>query len=532
MDASSKGTVRSEQIPTNSWTASLWFQVLFFTALGLGVFFRLAGLGNKMYSHDEIYSSLYAAGYPGGFVFTSLWDGKVKTVDDIQAFLKPNPGSSLHEVLSNLAIYSPHQAPLFFTLEHYWMQLIGFTPAAMRGLAALFGCLSILAMYWLGSELFRSPRVALIATALFAVSPFQILFAQDARPYSLWTLITLLSSAALLRSMRTNTIAAWMLYSTTLILGIYTHQLFILVAVVHGLYFVSIFFPDGQKRVGGFLSAGLFAFLAYTPWLYFIITRWQEAASQLDVLSMYIPWHRFIQRWILLFSSPMIDLDLNSNLANLAPYFLRVLMLIFIVCAFLFLLKHASWPEKLFLCLVYIITAGTFIALDLLFGGMRSITGRYLVVANIATVLVVAYFLAAKLDQSRRRSFTRWAILLGTLVVVSLISNLNSLLAETWWTKELSRVRIEFIREISRDNTILIVSGIHPTNLGDVLLLSLEVDPDVQFILVQEPSDLPYPNYDRNVYWFPSSSEEVQEISEKKGLRVREVLPGTLWKIE
>jgi uncharacterized membrane protein len=532
MDINAQITDSSEQVAAGPWVHSAWFRIVLLTALGLGAFFRIAGLGNKIYSHDEIYTSMYAAGHRTGSVFVSLWDGKDKTVEDIQAFLRSNGEKGITDVLSLLALYSPHQAPLFFALEHYWMAIFGYTPAAMRSLAALFGCLSIPAMYWLGRELFQSPRIGLISAAIFALSPFHILFAQDARPYSLWTLITLLSSAALLRAMRKNKINAWMTYSLTLILGVYSHQLFILVALVHGFYFLGMYFTNHRKGYSGFLLACVLSILAYVPWLYFVVTRWQQAAQQVDVLNMQIPWYRFIQRWILLFSSPLIDLDLNSNTANLVPYFLRVLMLVFVAYALLFLFRSCSLREKLFIILMYLLTTGIFIVLDLLFGGMRSITGRYFVPTNIVTILVVAYFLATMLDQSQPDTALRWKFLIGVLMFSSIISNLNSLLAETWWNKELSRVRTEFAHEIDKDQTLLIVSGDHPTNLGDVLLLSLQVDSDVHFRLYRDSDEIKFSGNYRNMYWFPGSYEQLKTISEKQQLQVSEVIQGTLWRID
>jgi uncharacterized membrane protein len=523
---------QKEQSLPSFWANSRWFQVLVIVVFGLGVFFRVAGLGNKMYSHDEAYTSLYAAGYLGGDVFAGIWDGKDKTVEDIQEFLKPSEDKNIIHILSLIALYRPHQAPLFFLLAHYWMHFIGFTPSAMRGLAALFGLLSIPAMYWFSRELFRSSRTALVSTAFLAISPFHILFSQDARPYSLWTLVTILSSAALLRATQKNNINAWMLYSLTLILGVYSHQLFILVAVVHGFYFIGIHLTHYKQKYMGFLLASLFAFLAYAPWLYFVITRWQQIARQVDVLSMQTAWYRFIQRWILLFSSPLLDLDFNSNTANLAPYFLRLLILIFTAYAFLFLLRHGTKQEKLFLTLIYLVTIGIFIVLDLIFGGMRSITGRYFVPANTATIMVVAYFITNKLDRAPQKTDIKWRLLISALMITSISSNVNSLLAETWWNKELSRVRPEFVNEINREQTLLIVSGYHPTNLGDVLLLSFEIDSDVHFRLYEDPANIRYPNNYQNIYWFPGSYEEIQEIRKKERLLVSEVLTGILWRID
>jgi uncharacterized membrane protein len=519
-------------VPTSlsSSEVSPWFRVLLITALILGVFFRLSGLGTKIYSHDEVYTSLYAAGYRGGYVFTSLWDGKDKAAEDVQQFLKPSKNNNVAHIISLMAQYSPHQAPLFFILEYYWMQLIGYTPAAMRGLAALLGCLSVPAMYWFGKELFQSSRAAIMSTAFFAISPFHILFAQDARPYSLWALITIISGAAFLQAMRKNNANSWWIYSLTLILGVYSHQLFIMVAIVHGFYFIGTHFIRYKKNYGGFLSAGLFALLAYTPWLFFVITRWRHAASQLDVLNLQISWDRYLQRWILLFSSAFIDLDFNSNGANLVPYFLRVLMLILTAYAFVFLWKHGSLREKLLLSLIYIITVGTFIVLDLFFGGIRSITGRYFVPANIATVMIVAYFLSSRMHQPL--SHGKWKVLAILLLVAGIVSNINSLYSETWWNKELSRVRLEFVNEINKDQSLIIVSGYHPTNLGDVLLLSLEVDSDIHFRLYENPADIEYQGNYSNIYWFPGTYQEVEEISTTKEFHITEVLPGLLWKIE
>lgn len=520
-----------EQSLTINWIDTNWFRTLLITTLVLGVFFRLYGLGNKIYSHDEIYTSLYAVGYRGGDVFTSLWDGNTKTVVSLREFLKPNESIKITKVISVMAKDSPHQAPLFFILEYYWMKLIGFSPSAMRSLSAIFGLLSIPTIYWLIMELFQTARIAFLATAFFSISPYHILFAQDARPYSLWALITIWSSASLLHAMRKRNTRSWVVYSLTLILGVYSHQLFVLVAITHGIYFTYAHFTYNKNRYAEYLSALLFAILIYMPWLFFVVTRLQVVTRQLDVLSMEVSWYRYIQRWVLLFSSPIIDIDLNSNVGNLVPYILRTVLLIFIVCTVLFLLRHGSQRQKLFLLLIYIITVGTFVVLDLIFGGMRSITGRYFVPANIATVIVVSYFLANKLDQTQAKTFARWKYLTISLILIGIISNVNSLFAKTWWNKELGRVRTEFVNEINKDQTLLIVSGSHPTNLGDVLMFGFAIDRDVQFKLYRDPADIKFSHNYRNVYWFPGTYSEILEISAKEQIEIREVLQGTLWRI-
>jgi uncharacterized membrane protein len=520
----------SQQVSVGHWANSLWFRALFVAILILGVFFRLSGLGNKIYSHDESYTSLYAAGYVGDDVFEGIWNGKDVTAPDIQRFLRPTDEKKAAYVLSLIALYSPHQAPLFFLLEHYWMYLIGYNPAQMRGLAALFGLLSIPAIYWFSREMFQSIRTALVSTALFAISPFHVLFAQDARPYSLWALATLLSGVALLRAMRKDNTMPWLIYSLTLIVGLYSHQLFILVILAQSFYFISVHLLWHKKKYAGYLFAGLLTFVAYTPWLFYVITRWQHIARQVDILNMQIPWTQYIKWWVLSFSSPFIDLDFTSG--NLLPYLLRALILVFIAYALVYVIMKRPIQLWILPVLMYITTAGSLILADLFLGGMRSITGRYFVPANLMTILIVAYFLTDSLDRAYPRISIKWRILVSGLIAASVLSNLNSLQAETWWNKELSRITPGLFHEINKDQTLLLVSGSHPTNLGDVLSLGFAVDSDVHFKIYEDPDKIQYSGNYQNIYWFPSSYEEFQEISKKKNIRTIEVMQGTLWRID
>jgi uncharacterized membrane protein len=74
-----------------------------------------------------------------------------------------------------------------------------------------------------------------MAIALFAVSPFHVHCAQEARQSSLWTFVILLSTAVLLRAMRRQTWVAWGLYAVTVTLNVYTFLLSVLVLFCHGL---------------------------------------------------------------------------------------------------------------------------------------------------------------------------------------------------------------------------------------------------------------------------------------------------------
>ncbi|MEG4330199.1 hypothetical protein Q5688_33505, partial [Microcoleus sp. herbarium5] len=64
-----------------------------------------------------------------------------------------------------------------------------------------------------------------------AVSPLHVLYAQEARPYSLWSALILLSCASLLRALRLQNKLSWSIYAVANIMGFYTHFFSLLVAL-------------------------------------------------------------------------------------------------------------------------------------------------------------------------------------------------------------------------------------------------------------------------------------------------------------
>ncbi len=74
-------------------------------------------------------------------------------------------------------------------------------------------------MYWLCQELFHDSSTRWVAVGLMAVSPFHVLYAQEAREYSLHTALILVSSTLLLRSLRLATWQSWAWYALSLVIG-------------------------------------------------------------------------------------------------------------------------------------------------------------------------------------------------------------------------------------------------------------------------------------------------------------------------
>ena len=122
-------------------------------------------------------------------------------------------------------------------------------------------------LYWLCLELFDSSIVGLVAIALIAVSPIHVLFAQEARQYSLWTLTTLFSSVSLLRAMRLNTKFSWSVYAISLALSFYTFIFSGLVTIGHFIYVAISERWQMSKRFINYLLSSLLGVLTFVPWI-------------------------------------------------------------------------------------------------------------------------------------------------------------------------------------------------------------------------------------------------------------------------
>lgn len=117
---------------------------------------------------------------------------------------------------------SENQHFLYSILARASFLMFGESNWALRLPAVLFGVGSILALYLLGQEV-ANRREALLSAALLTFSYHHVWFSQNARGYSGLLFWTILSSWLLLRALRNDRSAIWILYALSTALGIYTH---------------------------------------------------------------------------------------------------------------------------------------------------------------------------------------------------------------------------------------------------------------------------------------------------------------------
>jgi mannosyltransferase len=158
--------------------------------------------------------------------------------------------------------------PLYYFLLHLWMLLFGQTETAIRSLSACLGIAAIFLMYKVGQELFDR-KTGLIAGFLMTISAFAIAYSQEARPYALMLMLTLLSFSLFTRILKAKvkSKAQIVLYALVNILLAYTHIFGLFIIGAQVLYFILF-----QRRYAGarlaFWSAQAATVVAFSPWIY------------------------------------------------------------------------------------------------------------------------------------------------------------------------------------------------------------------------------------------------------------------------
>lgn len=100
---------------------------------------------------------------------------------------------------------------LFFYLAGTMMRLVGVSTFTLRLTAAFLGILTIAATYWLGIEIFRDRRIALMAAALLTISFWHILLSRLGFRAVSQPFLQALAAAALLRGLRRGR-KSWLLF--------------------------------------------------------------------------------------------------------------------------------------------------------------------------------------------------------------------------------------------------------------------------------------------------------------------------------
>ncbi|GEM_PF-1619611 len=146
--------------------------------------------------------------------YTSLWTDECLTV-------KLSTKESLLYTID--CVLGTSQQPFYFIIMNLWIKLFGKSEFILRLPSVIFGLASVFMTYAVSNRLFKNSQIALISSFLLAVSVFNIDHSQDARPYTLATLLSLISIYFFIKLLEKGSFWDLLLYVISTTLLVYTH---------------------------------------------------------------------------------------------------------------------------------------------------------------------------------------------------------------------------------------------------------------------------------------------------------------------
>jgi len=310
-------------------------------------------------------------------------------------------------------------------------------------------------------------------------------------------------------------------------LGLYTHILFILVLLAHGVYLTIL---EGRSRtLAAYVAAASFGLLGFTPWMWVIVnapnrfraTEWAGVQQE---------WLSSVKRWVGYFSRAFLDVGLEnrSKLQDELPW-------IPLIFALLVLLGYSMWfvyrrTDKRIWLFIFTLTgvAGIIFAIPDFVLGYKFATTRYLMPAILGVQLAVAYLLAVKLEQTQEPRSLSWKGIAAVLLSVEIASCVMMSNAQVWWNKRPGNNYLpQAAAIINRSQRPIVISD---GGLISVQVLGHALDENVHLQLIETSSSPEIPRGYSDVFLFNTSAAMRAHLSKKYGVNIQKVV-GELWKI-
>ncbi len=517
-----------------------WLKIFIAIILVLGICFRFINIDRKVYWYDETITSLRISGYTRGEFNDLLLNTGTISIAELRQYQAINYEKNTINIISSLARDNPEHLPIYFVFLRWWVKLFGNSVTVIRNFSAITSLLIFPCIYWLCRELFGKSIVGWVAISLTAVSPIVVLYAQEARAYTLFSVAVLLSSIALLRAMRINTKRTWKIYAASLIFALYTHLFSVLVAFGHGLYVILTEKLKLSQKLKSYLVVFLSGFLAFLPWVILIINHFDG----INWISKNLPLLDLFKRWLINLGFTFVDIQIgsserlfdvknlvfdNNDLLQLNTIWLYILalVLILVIYSIYFLLKNSPRQVSIFILTLMAVTPICLAVPDLISGGQRSTIPRYLIPAYLGIQLSVAYLLGEKLTNfTNQIQHKFWQVVTVALISLGIISCGISSQAETWWNKYSSYYDPQVARIINQTSQPLVISNYS----ARLATLGYMLRPDVKVLFIEVPEVPKVPEGFTDIFvfrpeWSLISGLETQENSQLELVHNR----GELW---
>jgi 4-amino-4-deoxy-L-arabinose transferase-like glycosyltransferase len=190
--------------------------------------------------------------------FNSLWLDETSSVTIAML-------GSYANILNYTATMEPNP-PLFVWIVYTMMTLFGNNEFIIRFASAFFGSLTVPVMYFVGKE-FIDRNGGIIAAAACALSPFLILYSQEARAYAMLLFFIALALLFYFRAIKENDYNYWILFAIATIFVFWTHfysiifigTLFIYTLAIYKLKYIKELIVSSIIMIIGILPLAIIA---------------------------------------------------------------------------------------------------------------------------------------------------------------------------------------------------------------------------------------------------------------------------------
>ena len=484
-----------------------WLPYLIIIVICLGIIFRFVNIEQKVYWHDEVHTSLRVAGYTSADVIEEVFTGKIITAGDLLEYQKLQPEKTFSDAMMAF-IQHPEHPPLYYILQRSWQSIWGSSIVASRSLSALFSILTLPVIYWLTWELFNSRLTSLIAVSLVAISPLHILYAQEARQYSMWILITALNSCFFLRAIQTKKWSNWYLYLLSLTISFYTSLLSFLNLPIYGVYLLFSQGFNSLKNWSRLIIFSSIAIITFIPWLQVIIINYDRLQGATNWLQQDKSIEDLANSWGVNLSRIWVDFSWASyNMWSDLLVFITYLLVIF---ATVYLIQTSSKNRWLYLLLFTFFPLTILAVTDLVSGTVRSTVVRYLIAYSPGISIIIAYGLTHSFIHHQKR---KWSLMVYfILITVGIASNFDIMQRVTWWNKALGYQTNYITYIINQTEKPLLINEERGISVGVILSLCHTLKPDTKLQLISANISLPKMNQFEDIFVINPTPEFINKV--------------------
>ena len=463
---------RRDEIATRWLCLAVAFIVL------VGIFFRFYNLDRKVFWEDEILGAIYAFGYTDAEIVAA--SPRLANASDVQRYLEPDGSRGVMKTIGSLAVENPENPPAYYVVTRLWTQRFGGSVEALRTPAAIFGVLVLPCVFWLAFELFGSRASAIIAVALVAVSPFFVLYSQEAREYSMWTMAITLDAVVFLRAIRSRAPALWIAYGAVTAASLYIYPFTGLVA----LGFAAYLLIKERGRLGrtmlGCILATTAALALFAPWVKAMVTSTGLGRGISEILTNKLSPAQIARIFardirLVFFDIGPLRLGAHGHAAIDAVFTLIIVGLCaYAIAALIRSTPYAVWG---FVVIGLCLSMMPLLLPDLLGRGNFVYQARYFLPVLLGAVLALAALFSRVLfgRASGRAARTVCAVLLTIILAGEALSCAVASQATTWWNKDDERAPAVAALVNAANNPLVVSDYFTPS----ILELSLYLNPAI-----------------------------------------------------